>query len=83
MFKNIFGKTEEVKKSSSFASRLGDIKGIFTSALEDASNLKNEILESIQEKEEEISYLQTQVNSDKNNLDETTRFITKVEELVK
>lgn len=83
MFKNIFGKAEEVKKSSSFAGRLGDIKGIFTSALEDASNLKNEILESIQEKEEEISYLQTQVNSDKNNLDETTRFITKVEELVK
>lgn len=66
----------------SAAEKLAGIKSIFTSALEQAQNLSNEIKVQIDEKNSEIAKLQESIDSLQAVQNETDKFSTTIKSLV-
>lgn len=66
----------------SAAEKLAGIKSVFTSALEQAQNLSNEIKGQIDEKNSKIAELQASINSLQDIQNETNKFSTTIKSLV-
>ena len=77
----LFKKKKSVPVKS-FSEKLSDIKGIFKSAYEGAIELNNEITEDNKVKKIEIEAIQAQIDFNNKVLEDGTRFVGKLKDLL-
>lgn len=70
------------KKKKSFEERLGKVKSLFRSALEDAESLNAEMQQSINSKTEEITKINSEISVINDTMEENSRFILALKKIV-
>lgn len=70
------------KKKKSFEERLGKVKSLFRSALEDAESLNAEMQQSINSKTEEMTKINSEISVIDDSVEEYSRFFLALKEII-
>lgn len=78
-FSNIFGGK---KSKKSFAEQLAEVKNIFRTSYDQAMALNSAITEDIKVKQNEIAFIQTQIEFNQQIADDNSEYISKLKNLI-
>ena len=65
-----------------FAEKFDNIKSVFTKTYEQAKALKEEMVSEVNSKKLEIEALQNEIQKTQNTIDDTSKFMNKIEEFI-